>query len=790
MTSPDQPSKVEAYTRFIARYRFWVLALLAAITVTAATGAGQLAFSNDYRYFFSSDNPQLRDFEALQKVYTKNDNILFALDANGADDVFNTETLAAVEDLTRAAWQIPFALRVDSITNYQHSHAEGEDDLVVEDLVEDARTKSAEERAAARQAALAEPLLVGRILPEDAQVTGVNVTLELPGKDMNETTLAVQRARAIAKEIEAKYPGTTIRLTGMAMLSNAFAESAQNDMATLIPLMYGAILIVIALLLRSLSGTVATLAVVAMASAVAMGVMGWLGLPITAPSSTAPTMIMTLAIADSVHILVAFLAAFRRGLDKVSALVESLQLNMQPVFLTSLTTAVGFLSLNFSDAQPFRDLGNITAVGVVAAFVFSVAFLPALMMVLPVRAPKKAAPKHGLFDRLADAVILHRGKLLVATSLTVLGLAAALPLNDLNDEFVKYFDKRVAFRNDTDFVNDHLTGVYQVEYSLGAGAPGAISEPTYLAHLDAFAGYWRAQDGVVNVSTFSDIMKKLNRNMHQDQAAFYALPNSRELAAQYLLLYEMSLPFGLDLNNQIDVDKSATRFVVTFRELSSKDLLIRTQLGEAWLKDHTPTSMHALGVGTSVMFAYLSGRNVRSMLWGTLIALLLISVVLAVALRSVSFGLLSLIPNLVPAVMAFGLWGLVDGQIGIALSVVTAMTLGIVVDDTVHFLSKYLRARRELGLDAEDAVRYTFRTVGMAMTVTSAVLFIGFMILSLSPFALNGDMGRLTAITIVLALVADFLLLPPLLLAWHGKKKVAGAPTPTPSPLHVGPAHA
>jgi predicted RND superfamily exporter protein len=170
------------------------------------------------------------------------------------------------------------------------------------------------------------------------------------------------------------------------------------------------------------------------------------------------------------------------------------------------------------------------------------------------------------------------------------------------------------------------------------------------------------------------------------------------------------------------------------------------------------------------MFSHIGARNIRSMLIGTTVALVLISVILVFALRSVRIGLLSLVPNLIPAALAFGAWGLAVGQVGLALSVVTGMTLGIVVDDTVHFLSKYLRARREKGLGAEDAVRYAFGTVGLALVVTSIVLIAGFLVLTYSAFALNSNMALMTSVTILFAIIADFLLLPPLLMALDRKE--------------------
>jgi hypothetical protein len=255
--------------------------------------------------------------------------------------------------------------------------------------------------------------------------------------------------------------------------------------------------------------------------------------------------------------------------------------------------------------------------------------------------------------------------------------------------------------------------------------------------------------------------------MHADDSSWYKLPDSRNLAAQYLLLYEMSLPFGLDLNNQIDIDKKSTRITVTLKTLSTKQVLDVEERIDQWMTDNIP-ELKTTGASPTIMFAHIGMKNIISMLSGTTAALILISIILVFALGSWRYGLLSLIPNLIPAGMAFGIWAIINGEIGLALSVVTAMTLGIVVDDTIHFLSKYLRARREKGLNAEDAVRYAFSTVGVALWVTSVALVAGFLVLATSSFQLNSGMGLLTAIVIALALIVDFLLLPPLLIKLDG----------------------
>jgi len=479
-----------------------------------------------------------------------------------------------------------------------------------------------------------------------------------------------------------------------------------------------------------------------------------------------------MAIADSVHVLMNYLQAKRRGETRNEAMVDSIRINFQPVFLTSLTTAIGFMSMNFSDAPPFRDLGNIVAMGVMIAFVLSVTFLPALMMLLPGREQSGETASSRLMQRLAEFVILRRRRLLLGMGLGSLLLVACVPLNELNDDFVKYFSEKIEFRRDADFASQNLSGLYLVDYSLESGEDGGISEPGFLQNIEDFANWYREQPEVIHVNVISDTFKRLNKSMHGDDPHWYRLPEQRELAAQYLLLYEMSLPYGLDLNNQINIDKSATRMTVMLYNMTTRKVLGLERRAQQWLRDNAPPSMHNEAASPTIMFSNIGERNIKSMLLGTTIALILISLILVFALRSVKIGLLSLVPNLIPAALAFGAWGLVVGQIGLALSVVTGMTLGIVVDDTVHFLSKYLRARREKGLDAADAVRYAFNTVGLALVVTSIVLVAGFTVLTFSAFALNSNMAFMTAVTIVFAIVADFLLLPPLLMALDSKEKI------------------
>ncbi len=771
-----QTSPVQNYAQAIIRFRWLVILLSFVIAIMIASGGKHLSFDTDYRVFFSDENPELMAFEALQNTYSKEDNILIALTPDNGD-IFTKDNLAAIEWLTKQAWQIPYSSRVDSITNYQHTYAE-EDDLIVEDLVYRAENLTPERIAEIRQIVMNEPRLVNSVINKDGSITGINIINQFSQQNQTETPEAVEFTRNLLREFKAKYPQFEVHTSGITYLNNAFNEASMKDMQTLIPIMYLFIFILLLLLLKSVSSLIGIVFVIAFSIMTAMGMAGWFGIALTPPSASAPTIIMTLAVADSVHFLISMLALMKKGMEKNEAIVESLRINMGPIFLTSITTAIGFLAMNSSDAPPFHDLGNITAMGVMFAFIFSVTFLPAWVAVLPVKVSANVDPDHKeSMEKLADFVIAKQKAFFWGSIAVLLFLGSMIPRIEIDDNFVEYFDESIEFRTSSDYVIDNLTGINFAFYSIESGESQGINNPEFLEGIARFQDWLYEQPEVVHVNSISDTIKRLNKNLHADDQTWYKIPEEQELAAQYLLLYEMSLPYGLDLNNQINVDKSATKVAVTLGDLATSQIIDFNARAEQWLKDNTFEAMHAQGTSTGIMFSNITMRNIEQMLTGSSVALVLISFILLFALRSTKMGLLSLVPNLTPAIAAIGIWALTYGVLGMAAAFVFAISIGIVVDDTVHFLSKYLRARREKGLGTQDAIRYAFTTVGQALWVTTIVLVFGFALLSQSSFLVNQQTGILMAITIACALILDFLFLPALLLRVDKDKSEQNTPT-------------
>ncbi|EJG1656171.1 MMPL family transporter [Vibrio parahaemolyticus] len=757
--------------------KYSLLVLLATIflIIVATIGGKNLYFRGDYDIFFDGTNKQLLAFDEIQTTFAKTDNLAIVI-APEDGDIFTPQTLSLIQKITVDAWQVPYSSRVDSIANYQHTEA-FEDDLLVEDLLYSEYELTPERISKVKSIALSEPVLKSALVSEKGDVTVVNITVQLPEMDKTaEVEEVVSSINAMIDRYQRAYPDVTFHKAGIIAMNHAFMTAAQDDSSTLVPTMLVVILVFLTIMLHSILSVIATLIVIIGSVMATMGISGWAGMFLSTATVNVPTLIMTLAVADCVHVIATMRQSMKNGFTKAQSIERSIALNFVPILITSVTTAIGFLMMNMSDSPVLRDFGNLSALGVMVACLLSVTLLPALLKLLPIHVKMETSQdqKH-VMDRLGDFVVSQRRALLPLSVVVIVVCASLIPLNKVNDESVEYFGQRNEFRQAADFMEERISGMTNISIAIKTNESQGIAAPDFLNTIGEFSSWLRDQPETDHVATLADVYKRLNKNMHGDDEAYYLLPQERELAAQYLLLYEMSLPYGLDLNNQINVDKSSIKMVLTVANLGSVELVDLENRIYQWFAEHAP-QYQVVASSPSLMFAHIGETNMASMLSTLPITLVLISGLLIFALRSVRLGLISLMPNIAPAVIGFGLWALISGEINLGLSVVVTLTLGIVVDDAVHFLSKYQRARRE-GQTAEQAVRYAFHTVGRALWITTVVLVAGFSVLAMSSFRLNADMGQLSAIVIFIALVVDFLFLPTLLMLFDKKAYLQESPS-------------
>ena len=755
------------------RIKMAFVTMLMAFAVYA--GIPNLKLDTDGRVFMAADNPDKILLDRFEQEFAKDDNLAIVIVPKDGE-VFTPRTLGAIGAMTEELWNLPYVRLVNSITRFQNTYADG-DMMVVEDLVPEPSMVTDAEAAAARAVALDRVEIRNSLINDDASATAISVIFRLPGVDLvTEIPDIISEAEPLLERYRADYPDITFKASGSVAVSQAFATASQRDGETLTPAMLVAMLVVVGVLLRSVTGSLLILILAALSALVSLGALGWTRVPINSATAVAPLMVITLAVASSVHVLSSVRQTMQQTSDRTIWARRALTDHGLGITVAVFTTAIGFLSLNFSISPPFRQLGNMVAGGMIGVWIFTIFLLPGLICWIPIRQKKDTASVDRMMAALGEFVIRNQKRLLLGIPVVIIAFAAGISQIKLEDDFLRYFDESFETRQATDLYETELGGLNVLEYSVETGVENGINSVAYLQKLDALSAFLRDQPEISHIRSLSDTIKRLNMNMNGDDPAYYRIPDTDEEASQFLFLYELSLGYGMDLTDQINVDRSSTRISAFVGYATTRQLLALDDKIQGWFDSNAP-ELKSPVTGQSHVYTMISARDVPSMLQGTTLALIFISFVIFLVLRNLKLGIVSLVPNLLPALMGFGLWGYMVGNVTLAVSIVVAMTLGIVVDDTVHFMLKYANARKR-GDSAEDSVRYAFKSVGMALTVTSLGLVVGFAILGQSGFAVNRDMAQLTAITLAFALFVDFLFLPPLLIFLDRMKQMKISATP------------
>lgn len=528
---------LQRYTDNIIQYHKWIVFISLLFVIALGTGAKNLTTTSDFNIYFSDTNPQLVAFKNLEKTYGKQDSLTFFIQPAN-QNIFTKENLTLIYELTEKSWGLPHATRVNSLTNYQHTAVDG-DDLNTDYLLDDADLLNPEKIRYIKNIVLNEPSLINLLTDKNGQVTGVNVRLTMPkdiSKANSETVLA---ARELRQQFAQRYPDVKINLGGSSVAGVSLSDAVATDMSTLVIGSYAIIIIALIILLRSLRGMIATLLLITFSIVITMGIYGWFDYTMAPVAGWVPSIIMTIAVADSVHVLISYFHSIRSGMNRDDALHESIRINLNPIFITSLTTIIGVLCLNFSDSPPFQDLGNMVAVGVLIAFVLSMTLLPALITWMSIDKSQISRSTNVWMDHFANWVILQRYKILIVLSTFSLVIVSFVNNNVLTEEWHNYFDSSFEIRNTVDGVNNKLSGVHYLRYIIKSGKENGIHEPAYLNTIENFSNWIKQQDKIAHVTSLADISKRLNKNLHNDKESWYRIPDNRELAAQLFLLYEI-----------------------------------------------------------------------------------------------------------------------------------------------------------------------------------------------------------------------------------------------------------
>ena len=755
--------------RLIIEYRKLSIFLCLILFLGLSQGLSKLAFNPDLETFFPEGHPATELKHDIDDTFLPTDSLIIAI-SGGKETIFKKQTLNVIEKLTELSWTTPFSVRVDSLTNFSYVRSV-DDDLIVEPFIENALLLSDQEIKEKSIIVEDEEAIYGSVVSKDKKTSIINLVIDppQPNKEAN-LEVTVDYVLEYLDEAKRENPELDIRILGNPYQEYMDPKMLEEEIPTVMSLMFLMIFLSIFFVLRSLAAVFSTFGVILLTIGATFGSVGLLGNVLNQMVITYPVLIITLALADCVHLFAIYFQERNKGETSKESMIKSLELNLQPLFLTTVTTCIGFLSFNALDVEPLRDLGNGISLGVLFAFIYTIFFIAPLISFLDVKIPTSTQQQVNLSRKLA-IFSLSSGKTFLWTIPLICSLLILLiPLNKLEmNPTQMYSEKYTSFGPDVLWLDKKLGASFPISFK-ATSDNGSVSNPRFLEGLDNFSIWLEEQKEVTHVTSLARTMKSLNKSMHGDDLKMKVIPEDQELSSQYLFFYEMSLPMGLDLNTSISQDRGSTRIAATLREMTSKEYLIFDEKVTKYLRENNLESTISKPAGFRVIFVYLMEAIVNSLLVGVTIGLALIITVIGFFFRSASFGFLSSFPNILPIVSAFGIWAIIDGQIDFMVAVGMGSTLGIIVDFTVHLLSKYDLARQELKKSPEDAVLFAFEAVGFALIAMTIILALGFSVLHLVSFLPMHNFAQFSILAFVFALIIDFFLFPNLLVRFDKRK--------------------
>ncbi len=763
-----------AVTDLIIRFPKSSLLLGILIAVLSVPGVMRLQSDFTYRIWFRQGDPLLEQFDRFERRFGNDEAI--AVVVHSESGIFDMESTQLLRDLTNDMWTVAEIIRVESLTNYNWTHAEvttfddgsTEDELLVDPLIPDPEDTvlTPELLAERREIAVNHEVIPGYLVSEDGKTAVIFARLKpaIGGspdfeKVMFGTRDVIDRYRGIGDH--------EFYLTGNAAVTHTFKEVTQSDMAIMVPTLLAVILLFLLIFFRSFGGVLMPLAVIIFSISITMGISGWMGIKINNLTAIVPHILIAIAIADSVHIMVTFFQFRRKGLERVAAVRGTLLKNLQPTLLTSISTSIGFFSFATAKITPIMSMGILAGMGTLIAWLVTILVLSPMLVLIPIRIKKTNGSKdENSFEPssfgLAYARWLQKYRVPILVSFSIVAVFAVYTAlqNVVNSDPFKYFAPSVHTRVANEFIESELGGSMGLEITVNSGEKDGIYDPAFLAKVETFQAWIDELPYVTKTVAITDVIKQINRSLHNDDPAAYVIPDNRELIAQELFLYTMSLPQGMELSDRMTLDNDMLRMTAMWTLHESRTSLVEMKKIEAKAAE---LGLDAYVTGKTPLWHGLNPYVVGTFIVSISLALILVSILMVIVFRSFSLGLLSMIPNTVPLIFGGAVMTLLAKPLDIGTVIVGSVCLGIAVDDTIHFLSNYNRWRKA-GADPMSAVAQVVTHTGPALAVTTVILVAGFGTFAFASFVPNINFGIMTAIILTTALITDFTLLPALLL--------------------------
>ena len=749
---------MKSYIAFLKKFR-WLIAIgIPLLVLVLSSNLKHIEMDGSYRIWFGKDSKILTDYDNFRKTFGNDDGVVIVFkDENG---IFSKKALASIDRITQALWKTKYIARVDSLTNYQYVHANPKepDDIVVEDFIQNIDKATPKYLANRKEIATTDPLVVDAFISKDGTTTMISARLTPKVNDDSDKSLIIMDSLEKILAPERELTGYKYWLNGGPALNKAFVVIGTSDAMTFTPLVLLASMILLLLLFRRVSGSLIPIGVVVFTFLTVLAVQVLLGYKLNNFTANLPVFVVAIGIADAVHIYSVWLIHKREGMENERAVFESMKKNFLPIFLTSLTTAIGFATLTISEVIPILTLGIATASGAVLAFIISVVWMPALLLLLkkPMKAHVVEATKSKEPLGYGRFIVNNAKKIVWITTGVFVLLSIGLFQVKVDSNTIRYFDKTVEIRKSTEFMMKNLTGPMAYEIVVDSKVKDGIKNPKFMKTVERFYQEFQADfPEVRHLASLMDTVKRFNKVVDGKDE----IPQSQNLIAQYLLLYSLSLPQGMEINDKMDIHEQKLRITGQMDIVdTSKDLEMMAYIENWWSK----TEYSATVQGQTAMFAHMQKDVTDTLIYSLSLAIFLVTMVMFFIFRRLSILWVFILPNILPVILVVGLMGWIGISIDIGVAIAGAIIIGVAVDDTIHFLVKYFDARKR-GLNIEDTFDEVLRYAGKAILFTTIILSVSFSMFAFSEFSPNQNFGIVTAFALMIAFVVDLLLLPALL---------------------------
>ena len=748
----------------VARRNFLFL-MATIITLLTATGILRISFDTSLAALLSENDPYLDELDILRQDFPARSEVHFLFVAEPGNTVFTPEILGAINDLTERYADIPFARRITTLLEY--TSPETQRRL----FSKPPANYSATELEAVRRTAVNERLLTSNLLSSDASLTSAIITLFAGDGGNGERLEIAAGITEVRDTLRAAHPDVALYTNADVLLEQASQQDMVDDLTSLLPIVILMCVVVICYCFKSMTLGACILTHVACTMLMTVGLLGYLGFAFNTISITAPLVVVIIAVANSVHLISIYKQALHREMNKVDAMRHSMAYNFQPITLAALTTAIGFTSLNLCSSPAVQDFGRIVAVGIVIAYLLTLTIVPLLLIrfsKLPRKKDMAAAPfLQDSLNRVISFTNRRDRAIFLSCSALALVTLLLLPLNETDFDRLDYIAPDAEIKTYYDVISERMNRGPALVYGLDTAIENGAINPAFLSRVDEFTTWLERQENIESVLSVAEMLKTINQIVNDNDENYFLLPGDDTTNSNYLRAYRLVEGNYLPLSDFINDDYSHLTVFINAEPMSNQDILDLDAAVTAKFSEIFDSTQLVHGSGV-LLFARMDELVTVELLQGYSLSLLLITLCLVVGFRSLYFGILSVLPNLLPATIVFGIWALFVGQVDPFVMMLFSISIGLVVDDTVHILSHYLEGRRA-GADKEGSIAHSIRIAGPALTITTLVLAFGTTVLIFANTLYFQQSAKLLVPIVILALVLDLTYLPTILKRFDNK---------------------